>query len=811
MIFSNSIKVYGVLLALSTQTFADTVAIIGGISYTAPAPPYAALVTSSGELVPLPFPIGVASSGAINSVSMNSSSNSLVGGEDQSNAPFAALVSSTGEFTPLTFTGLVATHGFIQSVALNSSGNGIIGGRDSTGPGYAALVPPSGNPLMPLALPPLVAAGAYVNSVAINDAGTGLIGGNSTPAAFAAYVSPLGDVHSLSLPPSMEISGNILSVSLNSFGNGIIGGQDATGTQPAYAAFVSSSFNVTPINLTGNITTTGIITSVAINDAGNAIVGGQDRTGTQPAFAALVSSSAVMTTLNLTGDMALSGTINAVAINPSGNAIIGGQDLATGPAYAALVSPSGVLTPLPLTGGSIATAGFINTVAINSVGNGIIGGQDQGSGSGQIPYAALFTSLGEVIPLTFSGNMALNGLINSVALPLFNRVATSSLSGNNLIFANYINEFAPENGFYFIPATLDGTLNAALQSADPTRNAISIYTASNNLFDLTTSFATHIRNQQLEKLEATDELPSDELLTSLCLQKKEKRRCIENPSSIWVELIGASARQKAQHQTVGFNPTTYGAVVAYDHMVARGLRVGGGASYLFTHIHEKQDQGDSNIRQEEAFIYSSWDNQKFYVDMLIMGGAVQIRQVRNITMTGFSFHASSDPKGWQFLPHVELGVKKSLFNVGNTAKFSLNPFVMVDWAKAWQESFKERGESPFNASQSSSQGSLLRSEAGLRFYQTLLFNSWNFIVQEKLSYVNVTPYHAGKVHAFLVGSPGSFTVETLSSKQDLGVAQFAMSFDPINSHYPKTSLFYQGEFSKQYQSNQVNIEFAWQF
>ena len=74
----------------------------------------------------------------------------------------------------------------------------------------------------------------------------------------------------------------------------------------------------------------------------------------------------------------------------------------------------------------------------------------------------------------------------------------ASLSGNNLIFANYINEFASEDAFYFIPSSLDGTLNAALQSAAPTRNGISIYTASNNLFYLTTSFANHIRNQQSE-------------------------------------------------------------------------------------------------------------------------------------------------------------------------------------------------------------------------------------------------------------------------------------------------------------------------
>ena len=136
---------------------------------------------------------------------------------------------------------------------------------------------------------------------------------------------------------------------------------------------------------------------------------------------------------------------------------------------------------------------------------------------------------------------------------------------------------------------------------------------------------------------------------------------------------------------------------------------------------------------------------------------------------------------------------------------------MLDWANAWQKSYTEKGDSPFNASQKSFHGSLLRTEAGLRFYETLFFDSWNLTFQEKISYVNTQSYNAGKVKAFLVGAPGSFTVETLSSAINLGVAQLAMSFAPLCSHFPTTTLFYQGEFSAKYQSHQINLELAWQF
>ncbi len=548
----------------------------------------------------------------------------VIGGIDLTGAPpYAALVSSSGEIIPLTITGLPALHGIINSVAINNSGNGIIGGRDTTGPIYAALVPSSGNPLVPLTFPPEVAAGGIINSVAINDSGNSLVGGKAffdAQPAYLAAVSSSGVVTSLTLTGGIATTGQISSVSINSAGNGLVGGQDLTGSQPAYAALVSSSGAVTPLALTGGIATTGQITSVSINGSGSGMIGGQDLTGSQPAYAARVSSSGAVAPLVLTGGMTTNGVINHVAINSSGNSIIGGQDL-TGsqPAYAALVSSSGVVTPLAL-GSRMDTNGNITSVAINSAGNGIMGGQDF---TGPQPaYAALFTSSGTVIPLTFTGGMAVNGWINSVAwmesaLPLFTRIPTTSLSGHNLIFAEYINAFAPENAFYFIPAELDGTLNAALQSAASTRNGISIYTASNNLFFLTTSFANHIRHQQTEGLAqhnqatpvATNALPYDELLASLSLQKKETTASQDKPISVWFETIGAWDYQKPQHQTAGFNPTTGGVILACDSLITPQWRIGGGISYLFTHIHEQEGQGHSNINQEDAFVYSSWDNQ----------------------------------------------------------------------------------------------------------------------------------------------------------------------------------------------------------
>ncbi len=811
-----------IVLSLSSSVSADNVAIIGGLDLTG-APPYAALISSSGALTPLDTG---SIQGTIQSVSMNSSGTSLIGGQEftGSNPAYAALVSSSGTVTPLTFIGLPGLHGIIYSVAINNSGNGIIGGRDTTGPIYAALVPPSGNPLAPLTFPPLVAAGGIINTVAMNDSGNSIIGGqafyNAQP-AYAALVSSSGTVTSLTLTGGIDTTGEISSVSINSSGSGMIGGQDLTGSQPAYAALVSSSGTVTPLTLTGGgIATTGKIVSLGINSSGNGIVGGQDLTSSQPAYAALVSSSAAVTPLALTGGLATNGIINSVAINDSGNGIIGGQDF-TGsqPAYAALVSPSAAVTPLAL-GSNMAINGTILSVAINSEGNGIVGGQDF-TGS-QPAYAALFMSSGSVIPLTFTGGIATTGWISSVAwmgsvLPLLSRIPTSSLSGNNLIFANYINKFAPDDAFYFVPSVMDGTLSQALESAAPTRNGISIFTASSNLFYLTTSLSNHLRNenamhQHRRSFDASisaaevGAFQADELSASIKLKRKPKPQ--KRDSTLWFEAIGALAYQKEQSQTPGFDPATGGAILAVEGKVCDHTRIGGGAAYLFTHIHEKQNAGHSNINQEDLFIYGTWENKNVYVDGSVLGGVFQISQTRNIQMTGFHFKSTSHPHGWQLDPHVEFGYH---YVSSEGAQLTFNPFIMVDWANSWQHHFKEKGSGPFNAGQKSHYSSLLRSEASLRLYETIFFHHWSLIFQEKAGYVNLHSFKAGRVNAFLVGSPGTFTVNTLGKSQNLGVAELAMIFAPRNARYPTGTIFYHGEFGSKYQSHQAALELAWDF
>ncbi len=682
----------------------------------------------------------------------------LIGGFENGNTAYAAYVSSDGIITPFSLPGLTGD-GLIQITAINAAGAGLIGGQDAvTSLAYAAWLSPAGV-INQLTSTGFVGNG-LIESVAINALGNGLIGGlNSGNLPYAATVSPSGVAAPLTSTGFVG-NGQIDSVAINALGNGLIGGQNS-GNLP-YAAIVSQTGAATQLTLP-NTSGSGYMYSVAINSLGQGLIGGQVNGGMDP-YLAKVSSTGTVASLNLPGTQG-TGVLYSVALNDSGQGLIGGVNNTSAP-YAAIVSPSGTVTELLSTG--FVGPGIILQTAINNSGNGLIVGTNNGTQA----YAALVSSTGIALPLNIPNVLAPSGLFSVAINNLLVQIPTETLSGNSALFAQYINTYAQENAFYFIPSVFDGTLAEALVQAAPTRNGVSSYTASNNMFFLNNSLSYQLRKQSHSQRHGGH--GGKEIAHSFSLIADAKEDSFEDPKEIslsekkkssfmlWFDAIAALAYQKAQSQTPAFNPSTGGIILALDGEINKNSHVGMGFSYLYTHVHETLGAGYSNINQESLFGYASWDNQTFYVDGALWEGLFQTSQVREIGLTGFHFVANSTPKGWQLVPHVETGYKRNVLDGKDFIGLLLNPFIMLDWANSWQGRYQETGRGPFNIEQTSQYSSLFRTEVGLRFYETCSFDSWFLTVQEKISYVNVHSSQAGLVNAFLIGSTGSFTVETLA-------------------------------------------------
>ncbi|MDP1608295.1 MAG: autotransporter outer membrane beta-barrel domain-containing protein [Chlamydiales bacterium] len=780
----------------------QNIGIIGGYSgdtSVGPSTAYAGLINIKTEVTQLPnLPTG--SIAFISSVSMNGSAQSIIvghqGDSSGSGGTYTALIDPLGNVQVLQSFSSGGNFNLF-SAAMNSSNHSIVGGGD--GDYFQARVDPSGNfTSLPLS------GNGTTTTVAMNDSNLAILGGGSN--GLAALIFP----NNASI--TLLTGKNIGSVAINAQGNSLAAGTDQFDSTP-YLYTYDASGNP----LFGTVTPFTTL-SAAINDNNLAIVGGTINTS-QP-YASFLDVSGNLSPLS--GDPLPSlGSILSVDMNDAGYAVIGGNATGSG-AYAAFVYPDG--TVQTINGLPADFHASINSVSINDFGIALLGGTSDGVNA----YAALAAPwTNYIVPLAVNAPQ----VIYSVSLRTFvpKNILGLYLTGNNLAFAEYIAEYARKKSLFFIPSIFQGTLNEALQSAAPTRNALSVFSAANNYFLLNQALASHLHNYRHSYNKAKDErfaesseyallaagervrlgdLLEPELEQIECLPESGKR----SPYYMWVQPIGAYISQKAQHQTVGFDPAVGGAIVAFEPVTTLHGQFGMGAAYTFTHVHEHGGAGSSNINQEYLFFYGTWSNRRWHVDAACWGSLFQTRQTRYIQMADDHFHASSRPTGTQLSPHLEFGYDRSFcFGKEKQHQWTIDPFIMADWPHTWQKRYQEKGNSPFNATQTAQHSSFLRTEAGIRFYETFLCDSWMFTIEEKGSYVYRHPYQLGTVNAFLVGSPGSFTVETLTSADNLGAVSLSFIFEPLKTSLPSGSLSYHGEFGSGYQSHQINGDITWSF
>lgn len=693
---------------------------------------------------------------------------------------------------------------------------GIIGGTTHTSADYSAFVFSGGTATAISGLP----SSGQINSVALNESGIGLIGGQDTTDGFAAFVSPFGVLNVLNLNLPM---GTIGGTSINTAGNGIIGGND--GSLNMYAALVSQDGTVTPLALSLQ----GFIRSTALNDDGIALIGGEG--GSLP-YAAYVSTGGVVTEIDTTP---LAGGHFVVAINDQGNGIIGGSS--TLGAYAAFVTPNSV-TPLPLSPLPSGFTSFISSVDINNSGTGLIGGNDD---SGNM-YAGYSTAAGMITPLfnspdpgqilsvaiNDSGNGLIGGYDNSnlyAALvqpngnitPLFSTPTAGSI--NSVAFNNVdVGLIGGQIGSDAYAALV--APNGALTVLDMTDQSNIASVALHDIINLTTPQSTGpyssgyytqlaasaaLGSRFIEKNKvwtkgktsqaniAQGELAYNEqpLLAqnSPIIPWVGKVETPEKHNAIWVAPFGNYVHLNTQGQIRSYTNEIGGALLGYDHCDSNYI-IGASAGYAFNYIDYSQGLGHSKLQEEMVSLYGGYYLDHFWFDVALWGGLYQLSNTRH---TLSIITSKSSTHGWIVSPHLEMA---SPWALDDREHYFIEPFFMLDWVNNWQHKYTEHGAAGFNLKMQNLYGSLLQSEVGLRFYERFEYRWGDFCLEEKLSYINQTPFHLNTTNTSFVASASTFPIAVGSTRtQNLGSIQLTGFFKPRNRSY----LF--GGFSMQVTAN----------
>jgi autotransporter-associated beta strand protein len=391
-----------------------------------------------------------------------------------------------------------------------------------------------------------------------------------------------------------------------------------------------------------------------------------------------------------------------------------------------------------------------------------------------------------------NANSIVLAYISSLAIP------TSGLSGNALTFANYLNSSAPDSPATSLLARLTGSsLQNALNSASPARNAFGTFITQNILFGVSQTISSHLIDQRYFLSKKTQQPQLAALLAdNNDTIGAENCTSLQDPHSFWAHAFGEYNHLKSEDQNPSFNAYSGAALLGFDFHGSEHNLFGLGAGYGYTHLSENQNAGHQNINYYIANLYDTVYFPRGYVEFGLWGVYTQIHNYRHISFPGFDAMASATFHGWQIVPHLGFGY------LGRLSGTDIEPFAQFDCAINWQESYQEHGAGSFNMSQQSQTSELLRSEAGLRFYQSKETDWGAWRIMEKISYVNLKTFNTGTVTSSIVGGSGFFTVESFRGTQNLGSAglEFLWRFGkrkPVDF-----SLVYDGQMGSRYMSHE---------
>lgn len=390
-------------------------------------------------------------------------------------------------------------------------------------------------------------------------------------------------------------------------------------------------------------------------------------------------------------------------------------------------------------------------------------------------------------------------------------IPTTGLSGNSLILANYLNTLIDVPSMQEVLTDLanlsQGTLKRALASIDPLRVASMNFALINTQFAFNDLLSSRLANQRTVRhspsfepvVSAPRGLNAENLTASARPHWREdlpvrgSNQC--EPYSIWAQGFGVFSHETGEDTNPSFRTVSGGFLAAFDSSQWESAFLGAGAGYAHNTLHEEQDLGKSSSDMALATFYASYFYEGLFLDAALWGSYNWIESNRHVTFPDFNQHAKGDFHSWQINPHFDFGY--SFLFTGGT----IEPFASFDWPVLFTSSLQETGAAPLNMHVRSQTSSMFRSVLGVNFYEEIE-RQWGICAaRQALSYVYQKPFSVGKVSSFIVGQPGSFTVETFLHAQHL--------FSPVAEFFLQRnnglfgSVTYVGEFGSGYFANEV--------
>lgn len=296
--------------------------------------------------------------------------------------------------------------------------------------------------------------------------------------------------------------------------------------------------------------------------------------------------------------------------------------------------------------------------------------------------------------------------------------------------------------------------------------------------------------------------------------KKEAKD--QETNDLWISTSGAWGHQTPCHNTSGYKFNSDGFMVGYDKFFPVGGSVGGAIGYYHSNSHSHHNWGKNFTNSLVMTSYGNLYLGDGYLDFSLNGSVNWNKSYSHTTIApgtfltpqGYFFfapvaHFSGPLKftsitrstSYALVPHIGGGYD---FKFG---MFIIEPFASLDFAVNFEPPATGHGALGYDVHSKSTNSYMLRSEAGVRFYQKWYWDWGSLSVQETVAYINKAPFHTGYTTK-VVGATGYYKYTRFNQTQNLVTGSFNSIVKGYNGWFG--SLGYCIETSHGYATNSFN-------
>ncbi len=291
---------------------------------------------------------------------------------------------------------------------------------------------------------------------------------------------------------------------------------------------------------------------------------------------------------------------------------------------------------------------------------------------------------------------------------------------------------------------------------------------------LSTNHPAHI-DEPCDEEESTDSFRSfvTRLFEDPVPTKNRTQECKQ--LNVWLEPFGYYMEQDRIGEQVGFYTDVEGVLMGADYTFCNGIVAGVGGGYNHNHIKWKHHRGHGDVNGGYFGVYSDWIKESFFVDLALVGGINSYNASRNIQFGTIDRVAKHSKVGYDFTVHLGGGTD---FIVGcNCPKYSIEPFVNLDYLFLQQRGFREHGADSLDLVVKTRNSNMLRSQLGLGFSRSFSIGDCGcFAPIVWVSCVNEAYLQTKHYDAALAGEGGHFAVRTFNKPITLFVPGIDLAF-----------------------------------